>query len=183
MARFRVEIFKRLGGEGWENRYHIETVSFTTAPANVQDIVDSERAIHSESVLFEYARVSTLVEGDDLFLNIPLNVGGLVPGSTTGGLLPLWNVIKLYFHKDLQRPDYKLFRGCLGEANSESGTVSSGFQSTVINAFSPLITSDPKVIWPEEGTGYVDLSIDPLIRPRDLHRRKRQVSSPPLAGT
>lgn len=173
MARFRVEIFKRLNNETWENRWYIETVSFTTAPPLVDQIVAAERNIHSDQVTFTYARVSTIVEGDDLFLNLPINLQGQLAASTTGGLLPLWNVAKVYFAKDLQRPDYKLFRGVLGEGNTESGQVTASMVTTITNSFTPLVLLDPQIVFPESGT-YTNVNTDNLIRQRDVHRRRRR---------
>lgn len=180
MARFKLEIFKQLGNERWENRYFLETLSFTTAADLLPDVIAAERAFHSDQVLFTYARVSTVVEGDDLFQNTTINQTGLVPGSTTGGLLPLWNVAKLYLNKDLSRPDYKLYRGVIGEANSESGLLGSDLRTAIRTNMSPLVTGDPQIIFPESGPGYVSLTVDTFIRQRDLHRRKRRTGSAPL---
>lgn len=172
MARFRVEIFKTLGGEGWENRYHIETVSFTTAVDLANQIAVAEQAFHSEQVSFPYLRISTVVEGDNLFLTVPLNSQGLVPGSSTGGLLPLWNVVKAYFAKDLARPDFKLYRGVLGEANSENGLVAGTLVTNIESIMFPLVVNDVPVVFPISGPSYAGFSVDPYIRHRDLHRRR-----------
>lgn len=177
MARYRVEIFKKLGTETWENRYHVETVSFTTAEVLATSIAESEQAFHSEQVFFTYARVSTVVEGDNLFLNIPLNYSGGVPGSTTSGLLPLWNVAKVYFTKDLARPDFKLYRGCLGEGNSESGQLSSNIITALTTNLTPLVTGEEPILFPVSGPAYTGLSVDLFIRQRDVHRRKRRGST------
>lgn len=182
MARFRIEIFKRLNNERWENVYHIETVSFTTVPEPLTDIINAEEAFHSDQVLFEYARVSTAAEGDNLFQNYPINQYGLVPGSTTGGLLPLWNVAKVYLQKDLRRPDFKLYRGVVGEANTESGLLATGLRTSIANAIGALVTANPQVIFPEDPTGvYNGVSVDAFIRQRDLHRRRRRTQSPGLS--
>lgn len=177
MARFKVEIFKRLSNERWENRYHIETLSFTTAADIVPDIIEAERTFHSDQVLFEYARVSTIAEGDDLFQNTTINQFGIVPGSTTGGLLPLWNVAKVYFNKDLQRPDFKLYRGVIGELNSDSGQLGSDLRTLIRTSLNPLVTGDPQIVFPVSGAGYVSITVDNFIRQRDLHRRRRRTQT------
>lgn len=177
MARFKVEIFKRLSNERWENRYHIETLSFTTAADILPDIIAAERAFHSDQVLFEYARVSTVAEGDDLFQNTTINQNGLSAASNTGGLLPLWNVAKVYFNKDLQRPDFKLYRGVLGETNTQDGLLTTDARNLIRSSLAPLVTGDPQILFPVTGSGYVSLTVDTFIRQRDLHRRKRRTGS------
>ena len=181
MARFKLEIFKRIGTEEWGNRYWLETVSFTTAVPVAEDIIIAEANIHSTQVNFVRARIGTAVEGDDLFLNLPLSITGNVAGSTTGNLLPLWNVLKVYFNKDLLRPDYKLYRGCLGEANTESGTVDATFRTSVLAQMEAIATGDPQLVFPASGSGYVSVTVDPLIRERQLHRRRRRQASSGLA--
>lgn len=182
MARFKLEIFKRIGSERWENRYWLETLSFTTATEVAEDVIIAEANFHSTQVAFEYARISTQVEGDDLFVNLPLSISGNVAASTTGGLLPLWNVVKVYLGKDLQRPDYKLYRGCIGETNSEAGSIAAGTRNDIKAQLDVIALGDPALIWPASGLAYASVTVDPLIRQRQLHRRKRRVASEGLAG-
>lgn len=180
MARFRVEIFKRLGQENWENRYYIETLSFTTAEPLAAEIWAAEQVFHSEQVFFYNARISTVVEGDNQFISIPLAFNGNLSAAGTGGLLPLWNVLKVYLGKDLSRPDFKLYRGCLGEANTESGTVVASMRDLVEGAIEGLVDTDPVVIYPVSGAAYQSVTVDGFIRQRDLHRRRRKNSAGPL---
>lgn len=176
MARFKLEIFKRIGTETWLNRYWLETLSFTTATEVAEDVIIAEANIHSEQVAFTMARISTQVEGDNAFQNLPLSINGNVPGSTTGPLLPLWNVVKCYFTKDLARPDYKYYRGVLGEDNSESGSIAPATATAVDTALSAVATGDPQLIFPFSGAGYTNVTVDPLIRMRQLHRRRRRTT-------
>lgn len=177
MARFKVEIFKRLGNENWGNRYFVETISFTTARPLAEQIWLAEASFHSDQVFFYNARISTVIENDNLFVSIPLAFNGLLSGAATGGLLPLWNVCKAYLGKDLQRPDYKLYRGVLGENNSENGTVAAATRDIIRTALETLAVDDPQVIFPESGPAYVEVDVDLFIRQRDLHRRRRTNSA------
>lgn len=180
MARFKLEIFKRLGGETWANRYWLETLSFTTAAELVEDVVIAEANFHSDQVSFYAARVSSQVEGDGLFQNFPLAINGNVPATTTAGLLPLWNVVKVYLSKDLSRPDYKLYRGVIGEANTEGGQVAVATRNLITTQLTAIALGDPKIIWPFDGVGFTAVTVDPLVRERQLHRRRRRAATTPL---
>lgn len=175
MALFKLEIFKRLGAADWLNRYWLSTLSFTTAQEVAEDIIIAEANFHSDQVSFYQARISSQAEGDNLFQNLPLSITGNVPATTTAGLLPLWNVVKVYFTKDLSRPDYKLYRGVIGEANSDSGTVAVATRNLIDAQLTALATGAEPKIFAFDGGIFTDVTVDPLIRQRQLHRRKARV--------
>lgn len=177
MPIYKLETFKRLGTEEWLNRYWISATSLAAAIPQSNPIVNAERAFHSESVTFTYRRISDIGAPGGEFANDPLNLPGLVPGSTTAGLLPLWNVLKLYFNKGYSRPDYKLYRGCLGEANTEGGTVNSTFLATVVDTWDDIIAAATPYLVTLGGNPVLSVTGDSLIRERQLHRRKRRVTT------
>ena len=177
MAIFKVELFKRLGTEEWTNRYWTFSTTLAAAIPEINPIINAERSFHSDQVVFTYARVATAEEGDDEFANVPINLPGLVPGSTTGGLLPLWNVAKLYWSKGYSRPDYKLYRGCLGELNTDSGSLGASTQTAIDTAWDSVIALTPARLVSADGIAYASASVDPLIRERQLHRQRRRTSS------
>lgn len=181
MAIYRVEVFKQLGKETWENEYPVSAASLSDAAAFSTDIANAERAFHSDQVLFTYTRTSTYTQGDNSFINTPVNAAGLLSGAGTGGLLPLWNVVRALFAKEASRPDFKLYRGVLGENNSESGSVVPATIALVNTAIDPLLSPTlSEFITSRNGTGITFMTVDPLIRQRDLHRRRRRSSVGPL---
>lgn len=174
MPRFNVEIFKRLGNESWSNRYSLFGSSLAAVLPSAGGFFTAEQSFHSEQVAFTNIRVSTATVGDTEFSNVPLNQNGLVPGSTTGGLLPLWNVVKMYANYGYNRPYYKLYRGVLGEANSESGLVASGTQTLIEDAFDTILAFDPALWVTETDVGILTVDVDQFIRHRQLHRTRRR---------
>lgn len=178
MPQFTVEIFKRLGGETWSNRYLMTWASMAGALPASGEFLDAERAFHSDQVTFTSIRLSTAVPGDNEFAVVPVNLPGLVPGTTTGGLLPLWNVAKMYANRGYARPYYKLYRGVLGEANTDNGLVSTGTQDTIEAAFAEILGAETPYWVTTEDVGINSVNADPFIRHRQLHRgRRRQQTS------
>ncbi len=180
MPVFKLEIFKRLGTEEWVNRYWMFSTTLAAAIPESNPFVTAERSFHSDQVTFTYRRISDIGGPGGEFINEPLNQSGLVPGSTTAGLLPLWNVVKLYFNKGYNRPDYKLYRAVLGEANTEAGTVASATRTAIEDAFDGLLALPTPRMVTLGGIAIASVSCDTLVRERQLHRRRRRFASPPL---
>lgn len=131
MALYRIEIFKSIGEEKWENVYLVDAGSLEAAVAAGAIIYPVEEDFHSTSVLFDYMRVSTVAEGDDIYTTVPLNTNGA--RGTAGDLLPLFNTLRA----DIQvagggRPSRKYYRGVIGESDQSAGIVASGIRTQVV---------------------------------------------------
>lgn len=140
----KVEIFKSYQGERWENVYLVrgpgDPPSETPFPDVAFVIANAEREIHLPSVTFEYARVSTVAEGDNSFVTVPIGFNGLRPGSDAGTPLPLWNTLRVDLLVEIGRPSRKFFRGVLGEADIDYMSVAEGIRTNAQVMMNAMIT-------------------------------------------
>ena len=180
MPVFKIEMFKRLGSENWANVYHVEAATLLSATDAVPIIRNMEVGMHLDTVTIEYARVSTLAEGDGIYTTIPINSAG--GRSSAGGTLPLFNTLRADFPPDGGgRPSRKYFRGALTEGDISFDTISgvrlADAQTVLDNLIDNLQTA---------GLPYVDVDGQTIqvaspytrVQMRQLHRRRRRVSSP-----
>jgi hypothetical protein len=180
---YRLEVFKRLGSETWENTYRLDADSDAEAITFCENLADAERTFHSDQVFFTYCRLSVLPPVPNTFFIIEVNAFGIEPGGNTGQLLPLWNVVKAFYQPPSGRPDFKLYRGCLGEANSGDGLVASGLRGLIEGAMDDFISivDTPAFLTDGDDQPFNDVQCDVFIRERQLHRRKRRTGTSTLS--
>jgi len=137
-ATHKVEIFKSAFGENWGNVYLIDYLSAGASFATIVDsIASTEQSFHSDQILFEYARVSTLAPSDNDFVTIPLAVNGQ---RIVASPLPLFVTLRVDIAvQEGGRPSRKYYRGVLGEDDITATAVSAGIRTTVADALSTLI--------------------------------------------
>lgn len=174
MPRWTVEVFKEYQGENWENRYYTRELEGESIFSIAQDIVTAERGFHGVVVNFTYVRVSTLVEGDNLFQNIPVNLPGLNQDVVDANIWPLFNVIRVDFGKLLSRPDFKLYRGCLSDSEVTDGEILPTFRAGITTSLDTIASGPDSAIVSVAGTPYLDVVVRVKPYQRDLHRRKRR---------
>jgi len=179
MGIFRCQVFKTLGIERpWTNVYHIEAATLVIASnAAVDIILEQERALLSTTVTI--SKILTSDPETHEFVIVNSTADGLLSLSA---LLPLWNTLKVNFPVNaLGRPDFKFYRGCADESNTEDfewvpanatafGAVLSDMIDSMSTNSTPLV-DDEGHIW----TGAV---VQNAIQMRQRHRRRRRVVAP-----
>lgn len=173
MARFQVDIEKRLGSEFWTNVWQIEAPDLANAVLTAGAIVSAERVAHSTAVTFTRHRVSSVAQGDGIYAITPI---GLQGQANTGDLLPLFNTLRLDFTAPVGRPSRKYFRGCLGEAIISGDAVNTsvfvGFANEVFDLFSPDGTQTGVV--DPQGEPLNAVVVWPFVQMRQLRRSRRK---------
>jgi len=175
----KIEIFKSYLGENWGNVYIVSAGSMEAAVSALAVIYDHEEALHSVSVNFDYARVSTWAAGDSSYTTVPLNSPGEF--EQTGNLMPLFVTARV----DIQvigggRPSRKFYRGVLDEPavnfNVLDGTRRAQITTNVQDMIDDLKTLGAPLVDPD---GQVLNTASTFNGPqmRQLHRKRRPAAS------
>jgi hypothetical protein len=176
MPLYKFESFKQIGTESWENTYNGNCESDAVAQVFATMIAAAEILMHSDQVFFTYVRVTPLPVVVNNYMTVIIAENGNEPAGNTGQLYPLFNVARCNLQKLSGRPDYKLYRGVIGENNSGDGVLGSTLQTLIESNLDALITivgTDPYLV-DGEGDPFSSVQCDQFIRQRDLHRRKRR---------
>jgi hypothetical protein len=139
MAIFIMQAFKEhpfKPGRSMSNSYHVNCADMTVALTGVSSLVAYERLIHDGNFLVTYVRVSTAVEGDDVFSTVPVNLAGT--RSASGDTMPLFNTIRLDVPTfEGGRPSRWHYRG-LHEPEVADLVISSGTRLVFTDAWNDL---------------------------------------------
>ena len=175
----KVEIFKAYQGETWGNVYIVAAGSMEAAVAATAVIYDHEEALHTVSLQFTYARVSTWTVGDSSYTTIPLNSPG--EWSQESNLMPLWCTARV----DISalgggRPSRKFYRGILDEAavnfNVLDSTRRAAITANVQDMIDDLTALGSPLVDPD-GQLLATASTFNGPQMRQLHRKRRPAGS------
>jgi hypothetical protein len=186
MPTQRIEIFKTYGGERWENVYYAysdEPTDWAYTAAN--RIVTAEASFHLPVIEFSYYRISTVVQGDNQYVTVPLNAFGARQTDFAEALLPLFNTIRLDISRvSGGRPGRKYYRGALREQDITYDTIDVGLRTLVASALATAIgdgtTTFDGPLTDEQGNLLSVPVTYPRVQMRQLRRgsRRRPPSSP-----
>lgn len=173
MARFQVDIEKRLGSEFWTNVWQVSATDLAGATVVANAITAAERIGHSSAVTFTRHRVSSVAIGDGVYAITPIGLPGL---ATTGELLPLFNTLRMDLTAASGRPSRKYFRGCLGEGLISGDAVTTSVFLTmsleIADIFSP--GAEQSGIVDPQGELFNGIVIHPFVQMRQLRRSRRR---------
>lgn len=108
MARYIIDIQKKLTGLYWTNTYIVEAGTIENAREQAWDIVRAEQAIHSARITFDKFRVSTLAKGDDTYVTVPLDQNGQYAADQVP--MPPFCTLNVIFATGANRPARKYYR-------------------------------------------------------------------------
>lgn len=173
MARFQVDVEKRLGSEFWTNVWQVQAGTLAEATVVAAAIVQAEREGHSSSVTFTRYRTSSVAQGDGVYAITPIGQVGLIG---TDLLLPLFNTLRMDFTAPTGRPSRKFFRGCLGEGNINGEAVNTVPFLTMSLSIADLFaeTSEQDGIVDPQGEFFTGIVIHPFVQMRQLRRSRRK---------
>lgn len=174
MARWQIDIEKRLGSEFWSNRYFVEDNG--AAQTSVLDAADNltevERQFHASIVTFTRSRISTVVPGDGVYTIVPINLPG-VRGTTN--VLPLFNTLRVDLQASVGRPSRKYYRGVLGESDIAGDAVDTAPFITLVDFQLTNAINNPEVPLVDVGGGALTgVTIFPFVQMRQLRRSRRR---------
>jgi len=180
MAVFRAQVFYEIVGVGkWTNVYHVDAANLVDADASIVGTLVPQLLpfLHSSGRI-----VKTLTSSlaDDTFIDSSINEAGT--SAFTDSRLPLFNSVKVLFDTaGGGRPDYKFLKGWLTEALNDSGQVTPSDADDLDTGLTGAITAmaaDDVPLCSEDGSLWSNVSVQPDIQMRQMHRRRRRVVVP-----
>lgn len=171
----RVEIRKHQGGHSWANDYLIESPTMDDVESAANALIQFERTLHYNNVMFDNARLSTMQIGDRNFRHIAINASGIADAS---GLqfLPLFNTLRLDMTTNDSDPCRKYYRLPIPESQQDGGVLSSALISGIGPAFIAVIDGFPDGTSIVSNIGHIVINGGPFpeVQMRQLHRHKRK---------
>lgn len=180
MALYIIQVFKQhpLEPRAWSNRYLVESATLAAAEIAADEIVQAERAFHTEAVTFNYARVSTAAEGDDVYTTIPLGTLGIRTNPSDN--LPLWNTVRVDIAVNGGgRPSRKFYRPPLGESDVNNYVVQAGIRSSIdaeLNGLVASLTTAGTPLVDPDGQAWTTIAVQSRVQMRQLHRKRRRAT-------
>lgn len=170
---------EKVFGETWTNRYIVEADDLTSATALASVYLGAEGAVHSAMVTITRARVSSMVEGDDVYQIIQVNQQGLRAQNLE--YLPLFNVVRVDFTAvGGGRPSRKYLRLPIYEPDTSGGSFVSTFQTLIETSYvAPLIAAGA-MYRDVDGQSFSSGQIYPRVAMRQLRRGSRRKLTPVL---
>lgn len=152
-----VDIIKRYGNviNRWGNRYLVLADDITSALDAVPPIVAGEKAVSSQYVNFERARISSFVANDTLFENFYLaGTGDIV---VTGPALPGITTVNVAFPvSGSGRPSFKYYHGFLTQDQMSTtnpqewlGSLIPTWESALDTMISDCLTAGVPIVDPQ----------------------------------
>jgi hypothetical protein len=174
-----VDVIKRFGSviQRWGNRYLILAEDITAAADAVPAIETAEKAIHSQYVNFERARVSSYAANDTLYQNVYLTgTGDIVPAGLAGPLQVCVNVVVPV--SGFGRPSRKFYHPCLDASYYDTVTDQSWLGSFVGNVGEAMVTLqgtllslDTPLADPQEQLWTNDIIVQSLFGYHQFHKQ------------
>lgn|SRR5215208_6336210 len=178
MPVFRVQVFYKHGlADKWTNVYHVDAAGIVDAGAGFQAACEAPLLACIATVCsIEKFLVSDPASA--AYVEIPVNLAGT--NGDTGSLIPFFNSIKVRFTTAAPgRPDYKFYKGFLGENVQDNGVVSTPTQTAFYDNLSGMLTDsalEGATLCSEAGDTWNGVIVQPAIQMRQMHRKRRRRS-------
>lgn len=159
----------------WTNVYHVNAADQAAATTAGLAIVEIERDVHYNSVIFTKMRARPAVVGS-LGNITSLNVTG---DRAAAGLqmLPLFNTIRVDFNTAVGRPSRKYIRGPIAETDQDGGNLVSAMQTLFSTSFrAPLLALGSYV--DVDGEAFVSGQVYVPVQMRQLRRGSKRKTTP-----
>jgi hypothetical protein len=176
MPIYRLQVNYTLGLTGkWSNVWHFKATTMAIAAgAPVIGMEDSLLALLDESCLIKSYLISAI--DDDSFFTSDRNSAGL--NTDLGSLLPLYNTVKVIIPPtDFGRPDLKYLKGAVGENVQTDGILEPAYVTLVDDTITGMIgdmVSNATPLCTIDGQNYVNVSVQPAVQMRQMHRKRRK---------
>lgn len=159
----------------WTNSYHVNAADQAAATTAGLAIVEIERDVHYNSVVFTKMRARPAVVG--ALGNITsLNVTG-DRASAGQDMLPLFNTVRIDFNTAVGRPSRKYIRGPVAEADQTAGNLTSTMQTLFSTSYrAPLLALGSYV--DVDGEAFVSGQVYAPVQMRQLRRGSKRKTTP-----
>lgn len=172
---FQCDIQKQFNGEYWTNRYMLSSASREQAEASALELVAAERLTHSNQILFDRVRVSDTLPNTSNYSIIPLTgVGGY---SDSGGMLPLFNVMRIDFRTAVGRPSRKYIRAGLSTLSMGGNFILNDAQKARGNSYITAVLAVEEYV-DVDGEDIIAGVVLPTIAMRQLRRGSKRRTTP-----
>ena len=173
MARFQVDIEKRLGSEFWSNVYQVQAPDLASAEAFGQFLVAAERASTAQAVTFTRYRTSSVAMNDGVYAITSV----AQPGQRVmNSILPLFNTLRIDINTSPGRPSRKYYRAMLDEFDIAGDAVTTATFLPLTLALSDLFaeTAEMTGLVDPQGQLFNSITIHPFVQMRQLRRSRRR---------
>jgi hypothetical protein len=175
MAVFSIQLFKGTAPLRWSNRYHVNSPTITQANTDALDVLlTAERNITPTFMQFTEMLVSTITEGDRVFISTVLDVAGLRAFSTDA--LPLFNTALARFSVggigDSARKYYRI----LTEGDIGGGALEPSLVTLMLSELNDMVNGMAEAGSPlckVDGSLLTDVSVQSEVQERQLRRRNK----------
>lgn len=176
MALFRLHTLKHCEqfAEKWENVYTIQVDNAAATEAVGDAIMGWEQDVSYDTISFDGFIVYPNGTGDAVFRKLGYFGQGDLPSAGLGGILPLFNTVKVTFGNNLGRPEIKYLRLGANANNIGSGSWDGEFVTQVDEGYTQNLLGELTYVGPS-GEDHTTGVTSPQVQNRQLgwHRRTR----------
>jgi hypothetical protein len=171
VARWHVDIQKKMGSEYWTNRYIVEATTKAAAVVIGQSIVDAELDVHTNYVTIDKYRVSDGLPNTDVYSIVTIGQTGVdVAGAS---YLPLFNCVRVDFNVADGRPSRKYLRLPLLEDDVLNGELTSGKITAISTNYASVLFNLAGYV-DVDGQTFTGFSVIPAVAMRQLRRGSKR---------
>lgn len=176
MPAFRVQVFYQRGAnEKWTNVYHV----FSATMAGAITAINSGMTAHLLDLLDPSCTLVKYLVSDPsslAYTEVPVGVTGAMGAGNV--LIPLFNSVKVRWPTAAAgRPDYKFYKGFIGENNQSSGNVESAAMTAIFTELSGMladVAAAGAALCSEAGDAWGVPVVQQAIQMRQMHRKRRR---------
>lgn len=176
MPLYQLEIEKYYNGEYWVNRYMLTGATLSAMGSPAASILNAERAITDNRILFTKMNIRTAAVGDDEYTTVPVNLMG---GSSnpTIDLMPLFVVLRVDFAAAVGRPSRKYIRGSLIESSVTGMSVNSAIVTAYNTNYASVVAAVAEFC-DVDGDDIISGAVNPNVGMRQLRRGSKKTVTP-----
>lgn len=177
MPLYKVRTYKHCNdanGEKWENVYTVLTSSPAAALTNGAFFKDAEQSVSYDWVSFDGFDVTLAAGGPVIAKTLAYFGQGALASAGLGGLLPLFNTVKVTFFNALGRPEVKYLRLGANANNIGSFDWDGAFVTYVDDHYTQVVVGNLEYVGPS-GEFHASAVTAPQVQMRQVgwHRRSR----------
>lgn len=177
MPLYRVRTFKHcnaFGGEAWENVYTVNPATLAQARTLAGVIMGYEQAVSYDTISFDGWDIHLAAGGPTQDKALGYFGQGALASAGLGGILPLFNTVRVVFANATGRPEVKYLRLGANADNIGSGDWDGEFVDAVDAGYTQPLAGELEYVGPH-GEAHVSGLTLPKVQDRQLgwHRRSR----------
>lgn len=175
MSLYKLVTYKHCNtfNEKFENVYTLQVVGAADQCENSgDDIVAAERDISYDTIDFDGFAVFAQAGGPALFKKMGYVGGGNLDSTGLGGILPLFNTVRVTFTNALGRPEIKYIRGGYNAANIGSGAWDGDLITAIQDDYADVLLGNLEYVGPS-GEAHTGVIVQTAVQMRQLGWNRR----------